>query len=308
MEKENLIIAYCGAALKNHEIDIEELAVSLTGIAGVLKQAGAIANKGQNCKITVKVSSLEPGSFELHLVTEQIKEVLSFWGTNPNVIGLATLLSLLGFTGTVSAGLIQFILKLKNSKVKKVEELPNNEIKITYIDNSETKNITINKNVYNFYNDIDLRTSLNKVLSPLKSNGIDSLEIRDSSKNVKEEITKTDLQYFDINSQNDFLDANIIDMWLSFLSISFKDGNKWRFAYGDSEFYATMEDEEFLNNVDNNSLSFSKSDAIKAQVKIEQYLTEKGIKTEYKILKILEYKSVAQLRLDLYSKNNENEN
>ena len=112
MEKENLIIAYDGYALENHEFDIEELAISLTGIANLLKQTSLVLNKGQNSKISVKVSSLSPGSFEIHLIAEQINQILGFFGTNPQILGLGSILGLLGFSGV---GLIQFILKLKNN-------------------------------------------------------------------------------------------------------------------------------------------------------------------------------------------------
>lgn len=302
MEKENLIIAYDGDALRNHEIDIEGLAISLTGMSNLLKQANSIINKGFNTKISIKVSSLSPGSFEIHLVTEQLNNILAMFGTNPQIIGLATILNLLGFTGF---GLIQFVLKLKNNKVEKIEEVSGDNINVTYIENNEEKQITVNKNVYIFYNDTDVRNSFCKVLNPLTTDGIDSFEIRDAQKNIKEKINKEDLKYFEMSPQNELLDENTIDMWLSFLNISFKDGNKWKFAYGDNEFFASMDDEDFLNGVNNDTMRFAKNDAIKAKVKISQHLTESGIKTSYSIVKILDYKSVTQLRLDLHKKETE---
>jgi hypothetical protein len=302
MEKENLIIAYDGKALENHEIDVEELALSLTGMAGLIKHASSVVNRGQSTKISIKVSSLSPGSFEIHLVAEQIKEVLAFWGTNPKIVGLSTILSLLGLSGV---GLIQLILALKNNKIKKAKENEDGDIVITYIENNTTNNITINKNVYTFYNDNDIRNSLSKVLSPLSKEGIDTFEVRDSKKSVKGRITKDELSYFSISPQNDLLDENELDMWLSFISISFKDGNKWRFSNGDNEFYASVDDQDFANSVNSDMTKFSKNDTIKAKVKISQYLTENGIKTLYSIVKILEYKSVTQLRLDLYNETDE---
>lgn len=299
MEKENLIIAYDGEALKNHEIDIEELAMSLTGMANLLKQSSSLVNSGQNSKISVKVSSLSSGSFEIHLVAEQVKDVLGFFGTNPQIVGLSTILMLLGFTGT---GLIQFILKFKNNKIENAKEDNNGDINITYCENNETKNITINKNVYIFYNDTDLRNAFYKVLSPLNSEGVDSFEIRDINQNIKGKINKEDLPYFSITPQNELLNEYTNDMWLSFINISFKDGNKWKFSNGDNEFHASMEDEDFLNSVNSDIMKFSKNDTMKAKVKISQHLTENGIKTAYSILKILEYKSVTQLRLDIYNK------
>lgn len=302
MEKESLIIAYDGPALENHEIDIEELALSLTGMANLLKQAGSIVNANQNTKISVKVRSLSSGSFEIHLIAEQVSQFLALIGTNPQITGLATILSLLGFTGI---GLIQFILKLKNNKIEKAQENGSGDIEVTYTENNTTNHITINKNVYIFYNDSEIRNAFVKILNPLNNVGIDSFEIRDNKKNVKEKIDKDDVKYFDITPQNELLDENILDMWLSFINISFRDGNKWKFSNGDSEFYATMEDQDFIASVNNNSMRFSKNDTLKATVKISQHLTENGIKTSYSIIKILEYKSVAQLRLDLYKKDND---
>ena len=298
MEKENLIIAYDGYALENHEFDIEELAISLTGIANLLKQASLVLNKGQNSKISVKVSSLSPGSFEIHLIAEQINHVLGFFGTNPQILGLVNILALLGFGGVI--GLIQFILMLKNNKIEKAKENENGDVEITYIENNVKNNVTINKNVYILYNDIDIRNSFTKILSPLKTDGIETFEIRDDKKNIKQTIKKDELKYFETSPQNDLLDEQTLEMWLSFINISFKDGNKWKFSNGDNEFYAAMEDEDFLTSVNNDLMRFSKSDTMKAKVKISQYLTENGIKTQYSIIKILEYKSVTQLRLDLY--------
>lgn len=304
MEKESLIIAYDGTALEKHEFDIEELAVSLTGIANLLKQASSVLNKGQSSKISIKVSSLSPGSFEIHLIAEQLNQALAFFGTNPQIVGLSTILSLLGFSGL---GLIQFVLRLRNNKIERAKENENGEVEVTYIENNTTNKITINKNVYVLYNDIDIRNSFTKILSPLNVEGIETFEVRDSKKNVKEKINKDEVQYFYASTQNDLLDEHTIDMWLSFINISFKDGNKWKFSNGDNEFYASMEDKQFLDSVNNDIMRFSKNDTMKASVKISQYLTENGIKTYYSIIKILEYKSVTQLRLDLY-KNNNNEN
>lgn len=268
-------------------------------------QASIIVNRNQNTKISVKVRSLSSGSFEIHLVAEQFNQILGFFGTNPQITGLGTILSLLGFTGL---GFIQFILKLKNNKIEKAKENKDGDIEITYIENNVTNNIIINKNVYIFYNDNEIRNAFIKVLNPLNTDGIDSFEIRDNNKNVKEKINKEDVKFFNIAPQNELLDENILDMWLSFINISFKDGNKWKFSNGDNEFYASMEDQEFLINVNNDSMRFSKNDTLKAKVKISQHLTENGIKTAYSIIKILEYKSVTQLRLDLYNKNDENKN
>ncbi|MDD3436042.1 MAG: hypothetical protein PHC64_02710 [Candidatus Gastranaerophilales bacterium] len=301
-DSKKLIVAYDGKALEDHTMDIQELAFALVGLGDVLTEANNIINKG-SCKTTVKVSSgFKAGSFEIHLIMQQVSEYLALLGTNPELTGINQILSLLGFGGFI--GLIQLIKKLKNGRIKNIKELDNNQINITYITDNSTQNITIEKNVYILYENTNLRNSLKKVLKPLESEGIDTFEIRNEKKEILEKIEKSEIKYFDITPTEDTINENITDIWLNLVNVSFKDGNKWRLSNGDSEFYATIEDNEFLYQINNNLISFSKSDSFKASVKTTQILTEDGIKTNYSILKILEYKSIMQMKLDLYKKEN----
>lgn len=162
-------------------------------------------------------------------------------------------------------GLIQFVKKLKNNKIKNAKEKDDNNVEITYAENNTEKHVTINKNVYNFYNDKDIKSAILKILSPLNKEGIETFEIRDGENNVKEKIDKSDVRYFTEPTQNQsvLLNEQTVDMWLSFVNISFKDGNKWKFSDCGNEFYASIEDQEFLSDINDNCIQFSKSDMIK---------------------------------------------
>lgn len=301
-DSKKLIVAYDGSALEDHTMDIQELAFALVGLGDVLTEANNILNKGA-CKTTVKVSSdFETGSFEIHLIMEQLSNTLALFGSNPQILGIGTILALLGFGKQGLDGLIQFIKKIKNGKIKSIKDLQNNKIDVTYIVDNSTQNVIIEKNVYILYENTNLRNSFKKVLKPLESEGIDSFEIRNEKKEILEKIEKDEINYFDITPTEDVINENIIEMWLYLVNISFKDGNKWRLSNWDNEFYATIEDQEFLYQIDNNLISFSKSDSFKATVKTTQTLTEDGIKNSYSILKVLEYKSTVQMKLDLYKK------
>lgn len=301
-DSKKLIVAYDGSALEDHTMDIQELAFALVGLGDVLTEANNILNKGA-CRTTVKVSSdFETGSFEIHLIMQQISQKLALLGTNPQLNGINQILTLLGFGTPVGIGLIQLIKKFKNGKIKSIKDLEDNKINVTYIVDDSTQNVIIEKNVYILYENTNLRNSFKKVLKPLESEGIDSFEIRNEKKEILEEIKKDEIKYFDITPTEDIINENITDMWLYLVNVSFKDGNKWKLSNWDNEFYATIEDQEFLYQVDNNLISFSKSDSFKATVKTTQLLTEDGIKNSYSILKVLEYKSTVQMKLDLYNK------
>lgn len=305
-DRKKLIVAYDGSALEDHTMDIQELAFALVGLGDVLTEANNLLNKG-SCKTTVKVSSgFKTGSFEIHLVMQQISDHLAFFGTTPQLLGISTILTLLGFGLTGMNGLIQFIKKIKNNKIKSIKELEDEKISVTFIQNNITENVIIDKKVYILYEHTDLRNSFKKVLKPLETEGIDSFEIRNDKKEILEKIDKSEAKYFEITPSEDVINDNITDMYLNLVNVSFKDGNKWKLSNGDNEFYATIEDEEFLHKINTNLISFSKSDGFKAKVRTTQTLTEEGIKTKNSILKILEYKSIMQMKLDLYRENDEN--
>lgn len=305
-DRKKLIVAYDGSALEDHTMDIQELAFALVGLGDVLTEANNLLNKG-SCKTTVKVSSgFKTGSFEIHLVMQQISDHLAFFGTTPQLLGISTILTLLGFGLTGMNGLIQFIKKIKNNKIKSIKELEDEKISVTFIQNNITENVIIDKKVYILYEHTDLRNSFKKVLKPLETEGIDSFEIRNDKKEILEKIDKSEAKYFEITPSEDVINDNITDMYLNLVNVSFKDGNKWKLSNGDNEFYATIEDEEFLHKINTNLISFSKSDSFKAKVRTTQTLTEEGIKTKNSILKILEYKSIMQMKLDLYRENDEN--
>lgn len=301
-DSKKLIVAYDGSALEDHTMDIQELAFALVGLGDVLTEANNILNKGA-CRTTVKVSSdFETGSFEIHLVMKQLSEKLALFGTNPQILGIVTILTLLGFGKQKLDGLIQFIKKIKNGKIKSIKDLEDDKIDVTYIVDNSIQNVIIEKNVYILYENANLRNSLKKVVKPLESEGIESFEIRNEKKEILEKIEKSEVGYFNITPTEDVINEITNEMWLYLVNVSFKDGNKWKLSNGDSEFYATIEDQEFLYQVNNNLISFSKSDSFKATVKTTQILTEDGIKANYSIPKVLEYKSTVQMKLDLYKK------
>ncbi len=304
-DQKKLIVAYDGLALEDHSMNIQELAFALVGLGDVLTEANLLLNKG-SCKTTVKVSSgFKTGSFEIHLVMQQLSNNLALFGTNPQLLGIATILAFLGFGKQGLDGLVQFIKKIKDGKIKNIKELDDEKINITFTQNNTIQNIVIDKRVYVLYENSNLRNSFKKILKPLETDGIETFEIRNDKKEILEKIEKSEVEYFNITPSEDIINENISDMYLNLVNVSFKDGNKWKLSNGDNEFYATIEDEEFLYKINNNLISFSKSDSFKATVKTIQSLTENGIKTNYYIRKIIEYKSTMQMKLDLYKNENE---
>lgn len=294
--KASLIVSYDGEALKDNSIDIQELALALTGLGELFQEANKITN-GEEVKTEVKIKGFQPGSFEI--ITELYQYSQGFLNSfnHPQLTGALNLLSILGFSGGV-IGVIQLFKKLKNEDIKNIEQ---NNDKIIIEINSEK--IEINRPVYELYTSSAARKAIQRTLQPLEKEGYDKFSIKNEKKEIIEEITKSDLPCYFVEAQEKKILEAVNTVYLNLVNISFKEGNKWRFFDGEKEFFATILDSDFLYKVQNNLTYFSKNDTIKVELKIIQYNTEEGLKIEYKVLKVLEHKSAIQLKLDIYKKN-----
>jgi hypothetical protein len=79
---------------------------------------------------------------------------------------------------------------------------------------------------------------------------------------------------------------------------SFKERYKWTLSDGERNFNVAVHDDEFVRKVEGGQLSFRRGDGLKVHVETVSRKTDKGIDTEYKILKVLEViKEAPQLNL-----------
>jgi len=94
---------------------------------------------------------------------------------------------------------------------------------------------------------------------------------------------------------------------LQLISISFKDENKWKFSDGNSQFFALIEDQSFLEEVKNRERLFGSNDFLKVEAEIKKYRTSKNeLKSEYVIKKVIEHlKGGNQLKLPFESPPNQ---
>ena len=98
----------------------------------------------------------------------------------------------------------------------------------------------------------------------------------------------------------DTVSENILNVDLHLINISFKAGLKWKVNWGDDDHFVSVEDEIFLQKIDENEVRFSKGDRLKVELKQIQYNSEKGLETDYIITKVIDHqKPHIQKKLDL---------
>lgn len=80
-----------------------------------------------------------------------------------------------------------------------------------------------------------------------------------------------------------------MQMTLLIVSAVFKEGDKWRFSDGQTNFYANIEDKEFLQKIESGEERFGKGDQLVARVRFVQSGMFDSLRVERTIIKVLEH-------------------
>jgi hypothetical protein len=294
----NFSIDYDGQALENHSIDIKELAPALMSIGSLLEETNAILNIDKT-KVKVNVKALSAGSFEIFIEASQnFLDTMTNIFTGKTLASLANVSSIFGFLfgGGALGGLFILIQKLRGAKPDKIEDLKNGLYRIT----CKELSYDIPFELLELYKNYAVRKAVEGIIKPLKSEGITKLKVKNNKKETVYETLKEDAYLFDAPQiPEEELQKDEKTMYFSLVSISFKEDNKWRLNDGNSTVNVSIEDNEFIDKIKQNTIAFSCGDTLKCNVRITQKRTAAGLKTEYEIIKVIEHKP-AYKQLELF--------
>jgi hypothetical protein len=296
-EMANFRISYDGPALESHEMDIKELAPALLAVGVLLEEANHVVNEGK-ARVSVKVKgSFQSGSFLIDFIVRQdVHNVIDFFAGNPLVVSAVNLSTLLGIISGTGYGVIKLILWIKGRIIKRLAEKDNDRI---ILELSDGDSMEVDRVVIELYRNVKIRQSLEDVITkPLSKEGIESFKAEDKrKKGVK--ILKSEKDLFKAPpAEDELLAEQEKEKRLQIISISFQEGNKWRFTDGNVSFFANVTDEAFTKAVQSNEEYFAKDDILTVLLKEKQWSTLCGLKTEYEIVKVIKHQRGArQLKL-----------
>lgn len=294
-------IIYDGPALENHEMDVHDLAPALMAIGGLMEEVGNVLH-GDKFKIGVSVKgSFKTGCFGIEMVATAKSLILDTidvfnHGNTTAVLNAAGIIGLMQYSGGTLVGFLRW---LKNRKITKTAVADDGIVRV-FIDDDY---YDIEQAALTMLQNQKIRQAFENIISkPLARDGIDSFVIVDPA-NIDKPILTIDKQeaiYFiapdpgdeKINDQTTIVSLQIVNA-------SFAEGNKWRFTDGLTTFYAEILDDDFLKRVNDSEEVFAKNDILKAKVKLVQWLTGKGMKSEYFVLEVIDHRS-SHRQLDLY--------
>lgn len=295
MASEKVRIAYEGEALENGSMDIAYLAPALMAFGRMVQRANDVMGNAYPVRLMIRADNIRVGSFDvtLEIVTTTLQEIKLFMGMADDV-GLKALVEALGLGCGTYKGLIWLIKHIGLRKVIKVDEsLPNGTVvNLTLNDNS---NVVIDKRVYNFYVDREVRTHIDEVMKPLEMEGVESFQVRNpnepSSKQHYEKINSEERAIFiapELNSAVETSNITESEERVNIIGVVFDKNQKWRFSDGDVQFWARIEDEDFWKAVISGKYAFRDGDGLNVICRKTQVVTTSGdVKTERTITKVL---------------------
>lgn len=291
-------VTYDGPALAHHEMDVRELAPALLAV-GDLLDASTRALFGDRVRAQTSVkASFKSGSFgiDFQLATDWLLKVRDMFAsdTTSAVLNAVELLGLLGLlTRRGRNGLLQVLQWLRGRQVERVETGDNTAVLIV-----ENERLEVEIAVLQLLRDVSVREAVDAMLAPLDGEGVDTFAAG-ADDEFAVIVKEDDRAWYRAPALADeLLLDDVRKMVFSIVSLAFKDDNKWRLYDGAATIHATISDQAFLARVDQNLVSFAKGDVLICMVRVRQWHSQTGARTEYEVTEVLEHRSAArQLRL-----------
>lgn len=263
----------------NGRMPIQDLAPALLSISGAFQEMQRIKFSNQP-KISLDVRSTKKGSFIVDLILTNgpdiFTKVIDFL-TSKDTTALSNLIELTSFFGMMC--------KIVKSKSKSEVKLKDGRTQIN-LDNNET--VIVDDDDIKILRSVEFRTQMERSVAPLAKEGVDSIEIS-SEKTETITISKNEIKQFELPEiKDETMEPIISEIYLQILNVAFEHG-KWKFTDGSRPFFATIEDEAFMDAVSTGKQHFSTNDRLKVRLRIVQKATAEELKSEYFIEKVIEH-------------------
>lgn len=287
-------VSYDGPAIASGRIPVRDLAPALLALGDLFVDASVITQPRRK-PVSLNIQATQEGSFIIQLVLE----AESAWGSIEELFtstGAVTLLNLWGFILGAN-GLFAFTSWVKNRKIVSRENVAAGHVRITLEDG---ESFEVPAEVVGFFLNETMRAKARQVVAPLTNQGIDRIDFRSESQ-PDVTIKTTDVPAFDVPEVEDIpLSEKETDTIAAIASVAFTEGNKWRLTDGEHTFYAAIEDEGFLERINDGIEVFRKGDMLRCRMRVVQTERADGLHTEYHVTEVIQHlPRTVQLRLSM---------
>lgn len=291
MAGDHFRVVYDGPAVEDGEMEVSQLAASLLALGKLIENADAIRT-GEAGRVKVRVKSdLKRGSFDVGIAVHWLDGIIdatTAWAMTPQGAAIISLLGLLGISVKDVAkaggnGLIQTVRWLRGRRVVKQVVLEDGNTTLVVEDGEE---ITVHPTVARLVDDPSVRQPLEKFTEPLREDGIEEIRFEEKAGEPDERITAAEAPSFVAAAGSEPSSSDTFRATYQIKRLFFDRGRKWRLSNGAQTIQAEIVDEGFWARVDASEESFAKEDYLVCIVRMDQWLTTSGLRTEYVIVKV----------------------
>ncbi len=303
MSRQMFQVAYDGKQLDAHSIDAQELAPALLSFGRMIREANSHLNgKKANVKILV-TSDFEHKCFNINfeLVQTLVHQIATFLQTEEVKTARSILVDLGIIGGSGGLGLFGYLKWKKSNKVASITDTDKHGIVIVQLGNGNSAEV--NRDAIVLADNPRVRSSLEGILAPLGTDGIQKISFRENDHEVvalDDDGAKEVLSSFALPGIDEEigLTENLPDTvtaWLRVYSPVYDEKvNKWRFYYGENPIYADIADTTIARDalIRGGALV---NDLYKVRLEVRQRVTTAGTaRLDYKVVQVLDFKPAPQ--------------
>lgn len=279
---EQVLLKYDGPSLKQHRMDVRDLAPALMGLADAVQAAGKMLDG--NAQVRLDVKATQEGSFEIDMLLGVLQEAGLFLGG-----GVATAwangISIADAIKRAVMGAIHIASRIAKHGGKPIEKEPigdGTQIRIQYPDGTtfEADNMA-----WAVFSSGKAMTGLEKVVEPLREGAIDSLVLTVAGDTAT--VNHDEREGFSSKYREELLADSTTPMVLEIVDVNFRDAT-WRVSDGDATYSVEIEDPDFLEAVAAGSIRFGSGDSLRAEVRTIQRRVNVNLRSERSVVKVHE--------------------
>jgi hypothetical protein len=284
-------VVYDGPAVEDGEMDVSQLASSLLALGKLIENADAIrTGESGRVKVRVKADVLR-GSFDVGIAVhwiEGLKDAAIAWALTPEGAGTLALLGVLGFNIKDAAklggkGVIQVVRWLRGRRVARLIILQDGNTTLVAEDGEQ---LEVDSIVARLVDDPTIRQPLERFTEPLRDDGVEEIRFEESAGAALERIVSDEAPSFTASAGAEPSSSDTFRATYQIKRLFFDRGRKWRLSNGAQTIQAEIEDEDFWRRVEASEVSFSRDDYLVCTVRMDQWLSPNGLRTEYVIAKV----------------------
>ncbi len=297
MSHAEFILTYDGPALESHEMNVRDLAPAMLAVGEAFEGLNALLN-GKSAQLAVNVRAHQPGCFKVAFDIVQVAKDLTPVLTGPGIVAANNLLQLMIGVGTFAAGttggLIWLIRKLKGRTPERIEKLTPGMFRL-FLDDQVYE---VPVELLQAYQDLRIRKAVEGfVAKPLRKPGISEVVLEDGTRTERVQVDEA--EYFTApEAASDIVVDDTRRAAFTIRDLSFDEEGFWRLFDGSNPVKVKIEDQRFLDRIENDDIRFAKHDVLVCMVHFVQKRTGRGLENEHTVIEVIEHiPAPRQLRL-----------